>query len=45
MHNFTGFETVENTVKNVSRLVPEVGLDKVTSEDVRELLDCHGQQL
>jgi hypothetical protein len=34
MHNFTGFEPVENIVGNFSRLVQEAGLDKVTAKDV-----------
>jgi hypothetical protein len=43
MHNFTQFKPVENTVEDISRLVQEVGLYKVTSEDVTELLDSHVQ--
>jgi hypothetical protein len=45
MHNFTGLEPVENIVEDSSRLAQEVGWDKVTSEDVTELLDSHGQQI
>jgi hypothetical protein len=43
MHIFTQFESVENTVEDISRLVQEVGLYKVISEDVTELLDSHRQ--
>ena len=45
MHDFTGFEPVENTVEDISRLVQEARLDKVTAEDGAELLNSHGQQL
>ena len=45
MHDFTEFEPVENTVENVSRLVQNAGLHKVTPENGTELLDSHGQQL
>jgi len=45
MHDFTGFEPVENTVEDISRLVQEARLDKVTPEDGTELLHSHGQQL
>jgi len=44
MHNFTGFEPVENTVEDISRLVQEVGLYEVTAEDTTELSDSDGQQ-
>jgi hypothetical protein len=43
MHNFTQFEPVENNAEDISRLVQEVGMYKLTSEDVTELLDSHGQ--
>ena len=43
MHNFTGFEPVENTVEDISRLVQEAGFDEVTTRDATELLDSHGQ--
>jgi hypothetical protein len=36
---------VKGIVEDVSRLVQEVGLDKVTGEDVREMLVSHRQQL
>ena len=39
-----GFEPEENIVEDISRLVQEPGLDKVTAEDVTNLLDRHGQQ-
>jgi len=45
MHNFTGFQPVENTVEDMSRLVQEAGLYKVTTEDATELLDSYGQKL
>jgi hypothetical protein len=45
MHDFTGFEPVENTVEDVSKLVQEARLDEVIPEDGTELLDSHGQQL
>jgi len=45
MHDFIGFEPVENTVEDISRLVQEARLDKVTDEDGAELLNSHGQQL
>jgi hypothetical protein len=43
MHNFMRFEPVEKTVEDISRLVQEVGLYEVTTEDVTELLVSHGQ--
>ena len=43
MHNFTGFEPVENNVEDISRLVQEAGLYEVTTEDATEPLDSHGQ--
>jgi len=43
MHDFTGFEPVENTVEVISRLAQEVGLDEVTAESVTEVLYSHGQ--
>lgn len=43
MHNFTGFEPVENIVEDMSRLVQEAGLYEVMTEDATELLDSHGQ--
>ena len=45
MHDFTGFEPVENTVEVISRLAQEVGLDEVTAESVTEMLYSHGQQI
>jgi hypothetical protein len=45
MHDFTGFQPVENTVEDISRLVQEARLDKVTPEDGTELLHSLGQQL
>jgi len=45
MHDFTGFEPVENTVEDISRLEQEARLDEVTPEDGTELLHSHGQQL
>ena len=45
MHDFTGFEPVENTVEDISRLVQEARLVEVTPEDGIELLHSHGQQL
>jgi hypothetical protein len=39
MHDFTGFEPVENTVEDISRLVQEVGLYEVIAEDATELSD------
>jgi len=45
MHDFTGFEPVENIVVDISRLVLEARMDKVTAEDGTELLYSHGQQL
>jgi hypothetical protein len=44
MHDFIGFEPVENTVEDVSRLVQEARLDEVTPEDGTELFDSNGQQ-
>jgi predicted small metal-binding protein len=44
MHDFTGFEPVENTVDDVSRVAQEGRLDEVRAEDVTHLLDSHGQQ-
>jgi hypothetical protein len=44
MHDFTGFEPVENTVEDISKLVQEVGLYKVTAEDATELSDSDRQQ-
>jgi len=44
MHDFTGFEPVENTVEYISRLVQEVGLYEVTAEDARERSFSDGQQ-
>jgi hypothetical protein len=44
MHDFTGFEPVENTVEVISRLAQEVGLDEVTAESVTEMLYSHEQQ-
>lgn len=43
VHDFAGFELLAPTC--FSRLVHEARLDKVTPEDVAELLDSHGQQL
>ena len=45
MHDFTGFEPVENTAEDISSLVEEARLDKVTPEEGTELLHSHGQQL
>jgi len=45
MHDFTGFEPVENIVEVISGLVQDVGLDKVTAESVTEMLYNHGQQI
>jgi hypothetical protein len=45
MHDFTGFELVENNAEDFSRLVQEARLDEVTPEDGTELLHSHGQQL
>ena len=45
IHDFTGLKPVENIVEDVSRLAEEAGLAEVTTEDVTELLDTHGQQL
>jgi hypothetical protein len=44
MHDFTGFEPVENTVEDISRLMQEVGLYEVIAEDATELSDSDGQQ-
>jgi hypothetical protein len=45
MHDFTGFEPVENTVDDVSRPAQEARLDKFTAEDITQLLVSHGQQI
>jgi len=44
MHDFTGFEPVENTVEDIGKLVQEVGLYEVTAEDAKELSDSDRQQ-
>jgi hypothetical protein len=45
MHDITGFEPVDNTVDDVSRLAQKAGLDEVRAEDITQLFDSHGQQL
>jgi hypothetical protein len=45
MHDFTGFEPLENIVNDISSLAQEAGMDEVTAEDITQLLDSHGQQL
>jgi hypothetical protein len=45
IHDFTGFEPVKDTVEGISRLVQEAGLDKVTGNNVAQMLDNHGKQL
>jgi hypothetical protein len=44
MHDFKGFEPVENTVEDISRLVQKARLDEVTPEDGTEMLHSQGQQ-
>ena len=45
MHDFTGFEPVENTVDDISRPAQQASLNKVRANDIIQLLDTHGQQL
>jgi hypothetical protein len=44
-HDFTLFGPVENSDDDVSRLAQEAGLDEVTAENVKELLNSHCQEL
>jgi hypothetical protein len=43
MHDFTGFEPVNNT-NGINRTSQEAGLDEVIAKDTTQLLDSHGQQ-
>ena len=45
MHDFAGFEPMENIVEVISRLAQDVGLDEVTAESVTEMLYSHGQEI
>jgi hypothetical protein len=45
IHDFKGFEPVRDIAEDIRRLVQEAALDKVTGEDVTQMLDNPGQQL